>query len=138
MKKTIGVVIVLLTVLICTNMSYGDALAAQPYYVGTKSHNELFNISDSGKATMNVALSPLSSASMNEVKVTLTIKNSSGTKVYNRTYNMPWNSVYGKYKLTKEYQLPNSGTYSFQATYKCYKNNTLLETINTKSIYKSY
>ena len=138
MKKVKIFVIVILAILISVNICFADTTDISTNYVGTNSHSELFSINNNGLSTMNVALLPLSSSSIDEVKVTLVIKNASGTKVYNRSYNMPWNNLYGRYKLIKEYQLSNKGVYSFQATYKCYKNESLLEIIKSRNILKSY
>lgn len=143
MRKMMTIIFVLLMVFLLTSNCYaatssGGETEINPCYVGTKSHTEIFNISSSGVATMNVALAPFNTTTIDEVKATLVIKNSSGTNVYNKTYNLPWNSLYASFKVIKEYQLPEKGTYSFRVTYKCYKNGSLIETIKSSSIFKTY
>ncbi len=143
MKKTITIMLLLLMLFSLTGNCFaatysGGGTEEEPYYVGTKSHTEIFNISSSGVATMNVALVPLSATTIDEVEATLVIKNSSGTNAYNKTYNLPWNNLYESFKIIKEHQLSKKGTYSFRVTYRCYKNGLLVETIKSTSIFKNY
>lgn len=143
MKKVLIIAVLLMVLLLSTTVCYATSLwdenlEISPYYVGTQSHVQIFTISSSGLATMNVSLTPFNSTTIDAVKVTLVIKNSSGVKVYNKTHDMEWSSLYGSFKTVKDYQLSTKGVYEFQATYKCYKDGSLLETINSSSIVKSY
>ena len=143
MKRIITIIFILLMLFSFTGncfaaTSAGGGTEIAPCYVATRSHTESFNISSSGVATMNVALAPFNTSTIDEVKATLVIKNSSGTNVYNKTHNLPWNSLYASFKTIKEHQLTKKGVYSFQVTYKCYKNGSLVETIKSTSILKSY
>lgn len=115
-----------------------DDSEIEPMYVATHSQSATFKISSKGLATMNVSLIPFTKTSLDRVNVTLNIKNSSGASVYNKSYDTSWSSISASFKLTKEYRLSKSGTYEFQATYKCYKNGSLIETIKSNSILKSY
>lgn len=109
-----------------------DDSIVEPMYVATQSQIAIFTISSKGLATMNVSLIPFTKNSLDRVNVTLNIKNSSGTSVYNKSYDTSWSSISASFKLTKEYQLSKSETYEFQATYKCYKNGSLIETIKSE------
>ena len=93
MKKIITILFILLILFSLTSNCFAatfsdEGTEIEPYYVGTRSHTEIFNISSSGVATMNVALAPFSTTTIDEVKATLVIKNSSGTNVYNKTYRI--------------------------------------------------
>lgn len=143
MKKIVTIVSLVLMILLSTTVCFAaisldEVTDITPKYVGTQLHSENFSINSDGLATMNVSLKPLSTTTIDEVKVTLVIKNSLGTNVYNKTYDMEWSSLYGSFKTIKEYRLSANGVYEFQATYKCYKNNSLLETIKSSTILKSY
>ncbi len=144
MKRITTIILVLTMVLLSATASFAaepterDDSVATPMYVGTSSHSALFTISSTGLSKMSVSLSPFTTTTFDKVTVNLSIKNSSGTSVYNKTFSMPWSSIYARFKLEKEYQLSKKGTYEFQATYKCYKNNTLIETIKSGKQLKSY
>ncbi len=144
MKKIIMLVLVLAMFLLSSMACFAavpterDDSEIEPMYVATQSQSATFTISSKGLATMDVSLAPLSSTTIDKVNVTLSIKNSSGKSVFNKSYDMTWSSISMRFKLSKEYQLSQNGTYEFQATYKCYKNNSLIETIKSSSILKSY
>lgn len=144
MKKVVMTILILAMFLLSSMVCFAaapterDDSIVEPMYVATKSQTAIFTISSKGMATMNVSLIPFTKTSLDRVNVTLNIKNSSGTSVYNKSYDTSWSSISASFKLTKEYQLSKSGTYEFQATYKCYKNGSLIETIKSNSILKSY
>lgn len=144
MKKMVMTVFTVVMILLSSMNCFAaipterDDSVVEPMYVATQSQTAMFTISSKGLATMNVSLMPFNKSTLDKVNVTLNIKNSSGTSVYNKSYDMTWSNIYGSFKLTKEYQLSKSGTYEFQATYKCYKNNSLVETIKSTKILKSY
>lgn len=144
MKKIKMLVLILVMFLLSATICFAASSTevensiVQPMYVATQSHTETFTISTNGLAKMNVELAPFSKTTLDRVNVTLSIKSSSGTSIYNKSYDMTWNSVYARFKLTKEYQLHKNGTYEFQATYKCYKNNSLVETIKSNRFLKTY
>ncbi|MCI9639189.1 MAG: hypothetical protein HFE72_03515 [Emergencia sp.] len=144
MKKVVMVMLIFVIFLLSSMACFAadpterEDSTVEPMYVATQSHSETFTISSNGLAKMDVALAPFSSTILDRVNVTLSIKNSSGTSIYNKSYDMTWSSIYARFKLTKECQLSKSGTYEFQATYKCYKNNSLIETIKSSKILKSY
>ena len=143
MKKIIFVTLILSIIFLSTANCFAAIFSenytdSSPYYVGTRSHEEVFIISNSGQATMDVMLKPLNSSAIDKVMITLTIKNSSGTTVYNKSYDSAWSNVDGAYCVIKNYQLESAGRYTFQATYKCYKKNTLIETIKSEVISKSF
>lgn len=137
-KMLVIMLCMILTGSYCMAASDGELGGISPYYVGTQTTNEIFNISSSGVASMTTSLTPKKSVGVDEVKVTLKIKNASGVVKYNKTYTATWSDLYGAFRLSKTYQLPGSGSYQFQATYKCYKDGSLLETINSGSILDSY
>lgn len=144
MKKFVMAITILVMVLGSTLGCFAavptdyDDSQVNPMYVATQSHAEIFKISSKGLAKMDVALTPFSKTTLDKVNVTFVIKNSAGTSVYNKTYDVPWSSLYAKFTIMKEYQLSKSDIYEFQATYRCYKNNSLVETIKSSKLLKSY
>lgn len=140
MRKIMAVVLI---IIIATSFCYASVIpntndVIQPYYVGTQAINQYFQISSSGKATMEAFLTPKSTALVDEVKVSLIIKNNAGASIYNKTYTAEYNRLFNEYQITKNYQLPSKGSYQFQAIYKCYKNGSLVETINSSYMTDSY
>lgn len=117
---------------------YGDAGSIAPYYVTTRSTSEVFIINSTGNASMTATLKPLNNNMIDQVKMTLCIKKIGGNVVYNKTFNGIWSNLFSEYNLTKTYQLPSRGTYTFNVIYKCYRNNTLVETITTDYVMDSY
>lgn len=143
MKCLIRLVSIILVVALSTSVCFATTNSAlienaKPYYVETQSITELFTINSTGKASMKAILVPISSSSIDEVKITLKIKDNLGVNVYSKTFSAEWNSLFGRYELFKNYQLPKKGTYNFQAIYKCYKNGSLVETINSPYKTDSY
>lgn len=112
--------------------------SVSPCYIGTDFANTSFKISSGGTATMRGALAPKNSTVIDKVTVQFVVKNSSGTSIYNKTYTATWNDVYAQYIVQKTYPMPSKGTYIMQATYRCYKNNSLIETIQSDKITKTY
>ncbi len=143
MKRRKRVFVLLICLAIMTSFSCINASAhitdiAQPYYVVTFNTSETFSINSSGVASMTAALVPKNTSKVDSVKVTFTIKNSDGTNIYSKTFTAPWNSLFSEYSIAKSYQLPGRDIYRCNTTYKCYKNNTLVETITTDYIVDSY
>ncbi len=122
----------------CVGVYAGVADEIQPRYVATQSTIENFSINSSGESSMTTILVPMDKSKIDKVKVTLNIKNSSGNSVYSNTYDATWSNLVSGYRLVKTYKLSSKGTYRFNAVYKCYKNNSLVETITTDYIVDSY
>lgn len=127
----ITLLIVITSPFCCVSENYALGDTVQPYYVATQYTMETFSINSTGNAFMNVSLKPKSTTLVDEVKVTLKIKNAYGTNFLNKTYNTSWDSLSASYELTKMHQLSKKGAYEFQAVYRCYKNGNLVETINS-------
>lgn len=143
MKRIKSILIVVICVIMTTSVCYAETKVVgneivSPYYLVTKKTVEVFSINSSGVASMTASLSPMSKDEVDKVKITLIIKKSNGTSVYSKTYDASWSNLHADYRLTKTYQLPSKGIYSFNAVYKCYKNNNLIETITTDYILDAY
>lgn len=143
MKKIFTAVLILFMLVLSTvncfaAVSSDDVSEISPQYVVTSYHTEEFTVSNSGMVFMKGRLEPVSSDAVDQVEVTLTIKNEAGTAVYNKTYDATWSSVDKIYSVAKNCQLGEAGRYTFRATYKCYKNGSLIETIKSDPLYKSY
>lgn len=139
--KKLIIVWMCLTLLVSSNCICANAQTdenIQPYFIVTQNTSETFSINSSGVASMTAALSPKDASKVDTVKVTFKIKNSNGVSVYNKTYTASWSSLFGEYNLYKTYQLSGRDAYMFNVVYKCYKNNTLIETITTDYIVDSY
>lgn len=141
MKSLIKVFVIVFSIVITSSFcsvseSYALDDTVQPYYVATQYTMETFSINSTGNAFMNVSLKPKSTTLIDEVKVTLKIRNAYGTSFLNKTFNASWDNLSASYEFTKMHQLSKKGTYEFQAVYKCYKDGNLVETIY--SSYKTY
>lgn len=99
-------------------------------YVGTYMHMETLQISSSGKATMKARLEPKTEDSIDEVVVTIKLKNPNGIVLHNETYDATWSSVAFQYQVTDSESVATRGKYTMSVTYKCYKDGSLLETIS--------
>lgn len=143
MKKILMFTLILVLVVLSSLNCYAaipqeGSSEASPLYVGTRSHNERFTISSRGQATMEAELAPLSTSTIDNVKVTFVIKNEDKVTIYNKSYDATWSNIEKAFNLTKYHDLELKGIYSLQVTYKCYKNDTLLETIKSNLIFKTY
>ena len=142
MKKFFATALILLMLALSTancfaaTSSSNSEMSAQ--YVVTMLHVETFTISSGGMASMKGRLEPMDDTEVDQVKITLTLEDGAGTVVYNKTYDATWSNVSKSYSTTKNYQLGKAGRYTFRATYKCYKNGSLLETIKCDPLYKSF
>lgn len=109
-----------------------------PNYVGTLNHITTFDIKNDGTAKMRGALTPKNKTVIDNVKVSFVIKDIIGNTVYNKTHTAVWSSLYGQYIADKSHDLSKRGTYTLKAKYMCYKNGTLLKSIYSKGITKTY
>lgn len=143
MKYIKTIIIITICLIMATSVCFAetrniDKSTITPYYIVTQNTVESFSINTSGVASMTARLSPRVESDVDQVKITLTIKSSDGTNVYNKTFGAAWSDLYDAYRVNKTYQLQNKGNYTFNVTYKCYKNTTLIETIRTNYYIDAY
>lgn len=141
MRKFISLLLVVGVVLSTASMCYGqtsNVRPAEPAYVGTGMHTESFKILD-GVSTSVAYLVPKTATSFDKVTINIRIeKATTGTVYYNKTFTTYYNDIRGWFRVSKDYKLPSKGTYSMDATYKCYKNGKLIETVLGETMIKGY
>lgn len=141
MRRFISLLLVIVMVLGTASLCYGQTAPVnpiEPAYVGTGMHTESFKIVD-GVSTSTAYLVPKTETSFDKVTINIKIaKATTGTVYYNKTFTTYYNDVRGWFYVSKDYQLPSKGTYSMDATYKCYKNGSLIETVKGATVVKGY
>ena len=134
MKKLVGLMLVIVLVLSAIGVSYGavgDDIAI-PYFVSVNHYDTDFSITTSGEASYEYFVIPFSYEDMNKVVATVKIVNSyTGEVEYNQTKTIPFNAMRYQFMDSGTYDLDTRGTYELRIMLKCYKDNTLLEIINT-------
>ena len=141
MKRILQMGIILLVIVIFSVSAFAAVKpteTAELNYICVKEYGTKFIIDSDGTATMRGILLPKTSTAVDEVKVTFTIDKSSGSNVYNKTWNASWDRSFEEYKAEKDYKLPSKGTYILSTKFKCYKNGKLIETVNGNDITKTY
>ncbi|SCK00044.1 Uncharacterised protein [uncultured Eubacterium sp.] len=145
MKKVIGIFTIVLMVMISTLNCFAATVSTNQIsdqrstdYVVTQNHITTFTIKSDGTANMRGALTPQNKSLIDNVKVSFVIKDISGNVVYNKTHTAVWSSLYGQYIADKNHNLSKKGTYTLRAKYMCYKNGSLIETIYSTGIVKTY
>jgi len=108
-----------------------------PRFIGTFMHLEKLSIDSKGYASTAAILEPKTETSIDEVKVTITLKKIDGTLIRKKTYDATWSQTYFQFQVSDGKQLVDKGSYYIDVTYKCYKDGKLLETI-TGSAADSY
>ena len=125
-------VIVLILSLIMTSVSYAESIL--PYYVGVNRHMEIFEISNTGEATMQATMKPITSTVFDNVNIKMeVIRTKDLSCVYVNDWNVSYNIVADAFNKSTMYNVPAEGGYYMKVTYKCYKNNVLIETITTET-----
>lgn len=135
MRKTICIICIMVMVFSSFALCFADVIGSNveqvsPRFVATFMHRETLTISSKGYATMTAQLQPKSATSMDEVKVTMTLKKTDGTLIRKKTYDAVWSETAFQFQVSDNKQLSDKGSYYVDMTYKCYKNGTLLETLN--------
>lgn len=141
MKRVLQMGIILLVIVIFSANAFAamkPTETAELNNIYVKECDAKFDIASNGTATMKGLLTPKTSTAIDEVKVTFTIDKSSGSNVYNKTWNASWSDLFGGYKEEQEYQLPSKGTYILSTKFKCYKNGKLIETVYGDDVTKAY
>lgn len=134
MKKIICTVCMVIFILSSVSTCFADIedndiQQIEPRFVGTFLHMERLSISSSGYATTTARLEPKSEDSIDEVKVTMTLKKIDGTLIRKKTYDAVWSQTYFEFQAADHKQLTDKGAYYLDVTYKCYKDGKLLETL---------
>lgn len=130
MKKVISLLLAVALMLGSCAMVFASEIV--PFYVGTARHAESLNISDSGSADFGADLVPKQETSFDRVTITLElVYEDNGSTVYKVVANTKYNSSTASFrKSVTDYRLDDKGDYRLFVTYKCYKNGSLIETIN--------
>ena len=130
--KLVFVILLLLSLLMTSTVSYAGEIV--PYFVGVSKHVETFEISDYGQATMLAIVKPKNATVFDGVNIRMEVmKTKDDTSVYVNSWNVSYNAVEDNFAKTATYNVPAEGGYYMKVTYKCYKNNVLIETITTES-----
>ena len=115
-----------------TSVSYAESIL--PYYVGVNRHMEIFEISNTGEATMQATMKPITSTVFDNVNIKMeVIRTKDLSCVYVNDWNVSYNIVADAFNKSTMYNVPAEGGYYMKVTYKCYKNNVLIETITTET-----
>ena len=133
MRKLIIFMMLILVLIPSTGISHAAAIKDSTIdlqYIGTSKHME----SISSKLGMNLSffgqLVPKSEDSYDRVKVTFKIVNFvTNTTVHSEFMEMTYDDLFHFYFAESDCTAPMTGTYYLEATYKCYKNGDLIETI---------
>lgn len=134
MKKIASLMLIIVLVLSAVGVSYGAVIddTIVPYFVSISEYDTDFVISTNGKASYEYTLKPYSYEDMNKVVATVKIVNSNtGAVEYNQTRTLLFSYLDYEFYDSGTYNLGTRGTYELRVMLKCYKNNTLLEIINT-------
>lgn len=134
MKRIVGMILVIVLVLSSTVCGYGAVYDnyISPRFVSVSYYDTDFDITSAGKAEYTYYAVPFSYSEMNKVVATVKIVNSiTGEVEYNQTKDLPFNYVSYEFRDSGTYNLDTRGTYELRVMLKCYKDNTLLEIINT-------
>lgn len=143
MKRTISilmaVIMLISTVTVCTAAAAEyRGPDASVNYITTKGGRGAYAISSSGMATMEGYFPPRVLGIVDRVDVNFVVKNSQGKVVINKTVACTWSSKTREYIGKYKSQLPQSGIYTFDATFYCYRNGTFIETVETATVRKGY
>lgn len=142
MRRFISLLIAMALIMGTVSVCYGQTSpgnTVEPAYIGTAVHVEKFTVASGGLSTSVAYILPKSSTSYDKVTINIKIaKATTGTVYYDKTFTTYYDSVRGWFRVSKDYQLPSKGTYSMDATYKCYKGGTLIETITGVTRVDSY
>lgn len=135
MKKIICVVCMAILLLSSFSMCFADVVnctveQVSPRFIGTFSHSEALSINSKGYATMVAYLRPKTRDSIDEVKVTITLKTIDGYLIKKQTYDASWSEVAFEFQVVDYKQLKDRDSYYIDVTYKCYKDGKILETLN--------
>lgn len=142
MRRFVGFLLILIISFSTVSLSYGQTGSenvVEPAYVGTSLHTEKFNVDSDGLSTSVAYLVPKSETSFDKVVINIKIAKATTDEVcYNKTFTTYYDSIRGWFRVSKNYTLPSKGVYSMNATYKCYKNGKLIETIKGATVIKGY
>lgn len=133
MRKLIIFMMLIIVLIPSTGISHAAAIKDDTIdlqYIGTSKHME----SISSELGMNLSffgkLVPKSEDSYDRVKVTFKIVNFvTNTTVHSESMEMTYDDIFHFYIAESDCTAPMTGTYYLEATYKCYKNGDLIETI---------
>ena len=135
--KFVLVIFLLLSLLMTSAFSYAGEVMS--YFIGIANHNEEFEISDIGVAEMTAIVVPKTSTVLDKVNITMeVIKTKNSSVVYSGSWDVSYNFNENRFMKRETYNVPSEGGYYMKVTYKCYKNNALIETITTQTLPVTY
>lgn len=134
MKRKICLSLIV-SIFLLSNISicFGQAVEnrdVSPKYIGTVMHTELFKMDSNGEFRTETSLYPKYDTSYDKVVISIKItRNATDTVVYNKTFTTVYNEIRDWFSVSTTYNTAIKGLYSMDATYKCYKDGKLIETI---------
>lgn len=124
-------ILVILVSCVLTHSTLAFADTIEPKYIGTFYHGESFTEGSGNELIPSVYLKPNSKDTFDKVVIKFKItKVSTGDVCYNKSFTTYYNESQKRFSKTITFSAPSKGTYRLATTYKCYKDGTLIETIN--------
>lgn len=137
MKRIVIALVLIVAVIAGSVAVFADEVS--PFYIGTNSHVETLIISSNGVATMRGEVVPKNSTVYDKVNIEFElIKVGQTNSVYTGGTTVRYDSNHNLFYWEKNMNLSSRGTYQLEVTYKCYKNNSLVETIYGSSYLTTY
>ncbi len=141
-KRMTGMLLIIMLVVSSVSISYGQEKVGNeimPSYVTAVSYIADLSIDKNGLATFTAALKPKPTAPIDSIKATVVItRKNNGEETHRQTYNLTYSNIRKRYDITKSCKLPAKGLYEMIVIFKCYDGSSLIETITSEKIMKSY
>lgn len=150
LKKIVSMIVMatfLLTPIVSAHAaSYSDSLpvvqvnnaAISPMFVGVNRITASLSISSSGTARGMVNVFPKTSSSLDYILTTVSLVNSSGTKVKTWTNVKSTINSNGYFIFDQSYTVQTRGQYKLVYTVNCYKSGTMTDTASSETAYQTY
>lgn len=140
MKKRIMLLFMAFVLMVGSSVTVfaGENVGISPRYTDTSLASVSFSIK-SGTASTGIVLTPIKGSSMNKVVAAVKIINKdTGATVKSWNQNLTYDMDFENFTATKTTKLSSKGNYYVKVTLKCYKGNSLLETVALTSVTKTY
>ena len=136
MKKVLIALVLVVMVLASFTVSFAHEIT--PFYIATSNNTAYLQIDDD-EAGISVSLTPKTSTSLDKVNIRIKlINNTTKETVLDGSWNTYYNSTLHRFSKEVTQILTTEGTYYAEITYKCYKNNVLIETIESTTSFVAY
>lgn len=135
MRKIIVIGFLIMFVLSSISVCYGQVNEGLmfPKFVSVSKYSNYFNIDESGEASYTLYLSPKAKDGLDRVTANVKITNTqTSTVLYNETNTMEFSYLYTRFGISDSIKLSDKGSYKQNVTFRCYKNNRLIETITAE------